>query len=89
MSAAERQVAPYKPPTSYSGRIGVGTVKYVDERLTSSNFLRRSLNKVFPDHWSFMLGEICLYTFVILLLSGTYLAFFYTASLEEVVYDGS
>ncbi|MDP9466283.1 MAG: cytochrome bc complex cytochrome b subunit [Actinomycetota bacterium] len=62
---------------------------WVDDRLGSSNFVRRSLNKVFPDHWSFMLGEIALYTFVILLLSGTYLSFFYTPSLTEVVYDGS
>ena len=62
---------------------------WVDDRLGSSNFVRRSLNKVFPDHWSFMLGEVALYTFIILLLSGTYLSFFYTPSLTEVVYDGS
>ncbi len=62
---------------------------WVDDRLGSSNFVRRSLNKVFPDHWSFMLGEIALYSFIILLLTGTYLAFFYTPSLTEVVYDGS
>jgi ubiquinol-cytochrome c reductase cytochrome b subunit len=62
---------------------------WVDDRLGSSNFVRRSLNKVFPDHWSFMLGEVALYTFIILLLSGTYLSFFYTPSLSEVVYDGS
>jgi len=62
---------------------------WVDDRLGSSNFVRRSLNKVFPDHWSFMLGEVALYSFVILLLSGTYLSFFYTPSLSEVVYDGS
>jgi ubiquinol-cytochrome c reductase cytochrome b subunit len=66
-----------------------GTARWVDDRLASSNFVRRSLNKVFPDHWSFMLGEIALYSFIILLLSGTYLAFFYTPSLNEVVYDGS
>ena len=66
-----------------------GTGRWVDDRLGSSNFVRRSLNKVFPDHWSFMLGEIALYSFIILLLSGTYLAFFYTPSLNEVVYDGS
>ena len=66
-----------------------GTGRWVDDRLGSSNFVRRSLNKVFPDHWSFMLGEIALYSFIILLLSGTYLAFFYTPSLSEVVYDGS
>ena len=51
--------------------------------------LRRQLNKVFPDHWSFLLGEIALYSFVILLLSGTYLTFFFDASMAEVLYDGS
>jgi ubiquinol-cytochrome c reductase cytochrome b subunit len=66
-----------------------GLGRGIDDRLGSSNFVRRSLNKVFPDHWSFMLGEIALYTFVILLLTGTYLSFFYTPSLTEVVYDGS
>ncbi|CAN5219166.1 cytochrome bc complex cytochrome b subunit [soil metagenome] len=70
-------------------KAGDGLARGVDDRLGSSNFVRRSLNKVFPDHWSFMLGEIALYTFIILLLSGTYLAFFYTPSLTEVVYDGS
>ena len=66
-----------------------GTAVWVDDRLGSSNFVRRSLNKVFPDHWSFMLGEIALYSFIILLLTGTYLSFFYTPSLTEVVYNGS
>ena len=66
-----------------------GLARGIDDRLGSSNFVRRSLNKVFPDHWSFMLGEIALYAFVILLLTGTYLSFFYTPSLTEVVYDGS
>ncbi len=65
------------------------TAVWVDDRLGSSNFVRRSLNKVFPDHWSFMLGEICLYSFIILLLSGTYLTFFYDPSIREVVYNGS
>jgi len=70
-------------------KAGDGLARGVDDRLGSSSFVRRSLNKVFPDHWSFMLGEIALYSFIILLLSGTYLAFFYTPSLTEVVYDGS
>jgi ubiquinol-cytochrome c reductase cytochrome b subunit len=65
------------------------TAVWVDDRLGSSNFVRRSLNKVFPDHWSFMLGEIALYSFIILLLSGTYLTFFYDASTREVIYNGS
>jgi hypothetical protein len=48
-----------------------------------------TLNKVYPDHWSFLLGEIALYSFLILLLSGTYLTFFFDASMREVVYEGS
>jgi ubiquinol-cytochrome c reductase cytochrome b subunit len=66
-----------------------GSAKWVDDRLGSSNFVRRSINKVFPDHWSFMLGEIALNSFIILLLTGTYLTFFYEASVQEVIYDGS
>ena len=52
-------------------------------------WLRRTMNKVYPDHWSFLLGEIALYSFLILLLSGTYLTFFFDASMREVVYEGS
>jgi ubiquinol-cytochrome c reductase cytochrome b subunit len=65
------------------------TEKGIDDRLATAGFLRRSLNKVFPDHWSFMLGEVALYSFIILLLTGTYLTFFFVASSEEVVYNGS
>ncbi|HVI18052.1 MAG TPA: cytochrome bc complex cytochrome b subunit, partial [Gaiellales bacterium] len=65
------------------------SLRYVDDRLGSANFLRRSFNKVFPDHWSFLLGEIALYSFVILLLTGVYLTLFFHASSETVVYHGS
>ncbi|HSP37850.1 MAG TPA: ubiquinol-cytochrome c reductase cytochrome b subunit [Frankiaceae bacterium] len=61
----------------------------LDDRMASANFMRRAMNKVFPDHWSFLLGEIALYSFVILLLTGTYLTFFYDASMTETVYNGS
>jgi ubiquinol-cytochrome c reductase cytochrome b subunit len=47
------------------------------------------MRKVFPDHWSFMLGEIALWSFVILLLTGTYLALFFQPSMADVVYHGS
>lgn len=47
------------------------------------------MNHVFPDHWSFMLGEVALYCFVILVITGTYLALFFHASSEKVFYDGS
>src|ERR1041384_4712598 len=46
------------------------------------------MNKVFPTHWSFMLGEVALYSFIVLLLSGTYLGLFFDPSMMEVVYDG-
>src|SRR5919205_1120153 len=61
----------------------------IDDRLIVAGPLRRTLNKVFPDHWSFLLGEIALYSFVVLLLSGTYLTLFFDASMREVVYEGS
>jgi ubiquinol-cytochrome c reductase cytochrome b subunit len=61
----------------------------IDERFGTAGFLRRNLNKVFPDHWSFMLGEIALYSFVILLLTGTFLALFFRPGENEVVYHGN
>ena len=63
--------------------------RFIDDRLGSSGFLKTQLNKVFPDHWSFMLGEIALYSFIILLLTGIYLSFFFEASPAETVYNGS
>ena len=55
-------------------------VEGLDERLDASSFLGRNLRKVFPDHWSFMLGEIALYSFILLVLTGTFLTFFFVAS---------
>lgn len=61
----------------------------VDERLQVARPLRALLNKVFPDHWSFLLGEIALFSFIILLLTGTFLTLFFDPSMEEVTYNGS
>ncbi len=61
----------------------------LDDRFQASTPLRRLLNKVFPDHWSFMLGEIALYSFIMLLLTGTFLALFFDPSMREVRYNGS
>ena len=66
-----------------------GAANYLDERLSVSAVLKGFGRKVFPDHWSFMLGEVALYSFVILVLSGTFLTFFYQPSMAEVHYDGS
>jgi len=61
----------------------------LDQRFHLASGLRRQINKVFPNHWSFMLGEIALYSFIVLLLSGTYLALYFDPSLAEVRYQGS
>ncbi|MBM7367072.1 cytochrome bc1 complex cytochrome b subunit [Gordonia hydrophobica] len=61
----------------------------VDSRYHLAAGMRRQINKVFPTHWSFLLGEIALYSFIILLLSGTYLTLFFDPSMAHVVYDGA
>ena len=55
----------------------------------AARFARTALNKVFPDHWSFMIGELGLYCFIVLVLTGVYLTFFFDPSSNLVVYDGS
>ncbi|WP_284750245.1 cytochrome bc1 complex cytochrome b subunit [Amycolatopsis sp. RTGN1] len=60
-----------------------------DQRYHAAKGLRHQLNKVFPTHWSFLLGEIALYSFIILLLTGVYLTLFFDPSMQEVVYQGS
>ncbi len=62
---------------------------YVDERFKLSGWIRDYGRKIFPDHWSFMLGEVALYSLIVVLLSGTFLTFFFQASMVEVEYDGS
>jgi ubiquinol-cytochrome c reductase cytochrome b subunit len=66
---------------------GVGG--WLDDRFHGAKGVRVLMRKVFPDHWSFMLGEIALWSFVILLLTGTYLALFFQPSASSVVYHGS
>jgi ubiquinol-cytochrome c reductase cytochrome b subunit len=63
--------------------------RWIDSRLGTANLARTALNKVFPDNWSFMLGELGLYCFVVLVLTGVYLTFFFDPSQNEVVYRGS
>ena len=65
------------------------TVDWVDQRVGTNRFLRRAVDKAFPDHWSFLLGEIALYCFLTLVVTGVYLTFFFTPSAKEVVYHGS
>ncbi|HLK96068.1 MAG TPA: ubiquinol-cytochrome c reductase cytochrome b subunit [Nocardioidaceae bacterium] len=66
-----------------------GPTAWVDDRVGLATLVKKNLRKVFPDHWSFLLGEIALYSFIILLLSGTFLAIFFKPSMAEIVYLGS
>ena len=63
-------------------------VRFLDERSGGAPFIRKSLRYVFPDHWSFLLGEVALYSFVVLVLSGIYLTLFFEPSLVQVHYHG-
>jgi len=65
-----------------------GIVRFLDERAGAAPLLRKALRYVFPDHWSFMLGEIALYAFVVLVGTGIYLTFFFEPSLASVHYHG-
>src|SRR6478672_2923062 len=72
-------------PRTLLGKTG----EWFEERLKVARPTRHYLNKVFPDHWSFMMGEIALYSFIVLLLTGTFLTFFFDAAMGEVRYNGS
>ncbi|GAA2667076.1 cytochrome bc1 complex cytochrome b subunit [Actinoplanes palleronii] len=63
--------------------------KGADDRFQAATPLRGLLNKVFPDHWSFLLGEIALFSFIVLLLSGVFLTLFFDPSMKEIPYEGS
>ncbi|GAB3196891.1 cytochrome bc complex cytochrome b subunit [Nocardioides hungaricus] len=62
---------------------------WADDRLGLAALGKKNLRKVFPDHWSFMLGEIALWSFVVLLLTGVFLTLWFTPSMGEVEYTGS
>jgi ubiquinol-cytochrome c reductase cytochrome b subunit len=72
-------------PRSRGRRLAVG----VDERYQVATPLRGILNKVFPDHWSFLLGELALFSFIVLLITGVFLTLFFDPSMKEVTYNGA
>jgi quinol---cytochrome-c reductase cytochrome b subunit len=65
-----------------------GAVRFVDQRSGTAPFIRKTLRYVFPDHWSFLLGEVALYSFVVLVGTGVYLTFFFEPSVHQVIYQG-
>jgi len=76
-------------PLGKGMRFTNAAANYIDERTSISGLVKEVGRKIFPDHWSFMLGEVALYSFVAILLSGTFLTFFFEPSMTEVHYDGS
>ncbi len=80
-TSAERQP---RPEHMAGRRLG----RWSDDRLGVSRFARSALNKIFPDHWSFMLGEIAMYCFVVLVATGVFLTFFFDPGIEKVTYHG-
>ncbi len=89
MSVATQKKSTAPTSTGAGMRFVGGVSNYIDERTSISGAVKFLGRKIFPDHWSFMLGEIALYSFIVILLSGTFLTFFYDPSMVEVHYDGS
>jgi ubiquinol-cytochrome c reductase cytochrome b subunit len=77
-----------RPPAPKPGRAAGKPLAWLDERLGLARLGRLGLRKVFPDHWSFLLGEIALYSFIVLLLTGVFLTIWFKPSMAEVEYDG-
>ncbi len=82
-----RLTQPTKPSSKLLRTLS-GQADEADKRLRFAAGIRRQINKVFPSSWSFLLGEIALYSFIVLLITGTYLAWFFDPSMQEVTYDG-
>ena len=61
----------------------------VDDRFHSAQYARKAMRKAFPDHWSFFLGELALYSFIILILTGVFLTFWFHPSEQDIIYHGS
>jgi ubiquinol-cytochrome c reductase cytochrome b subunit len=78
-----------QPPLGNGMKLTNWASNYIDERTSISGLVRELGRKIFPDHWSFMLGEVALYSFVVILLSGSFLTFFFQPSGTPTIYDGS
>ena len=76
-------------PAREKAPAGERVADWADGRLGIYSLAKSNMRKIFPDHWSFMLGEICMYSFIIIILTGVYLTLFFHPSMNEVTYHGS
>ena len=63
--------------------------RFLDDRTGSASLASRAFRYVFPDHWTFLFGEIALYCFLILVGTGVYLTLFFEPSTAQTIYHGS
>ncbi|PZR53788.1 ubiquinol-cytochrome c reductase cytochrome b subunit [Xylanimonas oleitrophica] len=78
-----------KRPAAAAPKTAAGkAADYLDQRTSVGVAVKEFARKIFPDHWSFMLGEFALYSFVVLLISGVFLALFFQPSMALVYYEG-
>lgn len=61
----------------------------LDERVAHRHVGEAASRKIFPSHWSFLLGEVALISFLVLVGTGIFLTMFYVPSAEQTVYEGS
>jgi ubiquinol-cytochrome c reductase cytochrome b subunit len=80
---------PTTPSHNWATRQAGRVVDLVEQRITASNWVRRNARRAFPDHWSFWLGYIALFSFVVIILSGVFLTLWYRPSMAPVVYGGA
>jgi quinol---cytochrome-c reductase cytochrome b subunit len=89
-TASTRSPAPVtRSPAPVKRSFTAGASDYLNDRTGIAVAVKGLGRKAFPDHWSFLLGEVALFSFVVILVSGTFLTFFFQASQAEVHYDGS
>lgn len=74
---------------SKTGKKLGGTVGWLDDRLGLASAGKKNLRKVFPEHWSFMLGEVALWSFIVVILTGVFLTLWFDPSMGETIYEGS
>ncbi|WP_200308459.1 cytochrome bc1 complex cytochrome b subunit [Streptomyces adelaidensis] len=90
MSTTESTTEPTtETPARGKAPAGERLADWADGRLGIYSLAKSNMRKIFPDHWSFMLGEICLYSFLIVILTGVYLTLFFHPSMNEVEYHGT
>src|SRR5207253_3248180 len=63
-------------------------IRFLDQRAGVAPLTKKALRYVFPDHWSFLLGEIAMYSFFVLVGTGIFLTFFFEPDLSKTVYHG-